>query len=121
MLNMFNRGPSVGRIAAQDAIAKVVDGSLVLIDIRDPGERRMSGMAKGAIAIPLAAFQMQATPNSPEKHPNLDVDKPIALYCASGARSQMAGKMMLQMGYKEVYNLGGLHHWSMAGGEIVKS
>lgn len=119
MLNMFQSGPAVGRINPADAVARVADGSLTLIDIRDPMERQMSGMAKGALAIPLAAFQMKADPRSPEKDPALDPDKPVALYCASGARSQMAAQAMLQMGYKEVYNLGGLHTWAQGGGEVV--
>jgi rhodanese-related sulfurtransferase len=119
MLNMFQSGPKVARIAPQDAIAKVADETLTLVDIRDPAERAMSGMAKGAVAIPLSTFQMKADPRSPEHHEALKTDKPIALYCASGARSQMAAQAMLQMGYTEVYNLGGLQDWARAGGEVT--
>ena len=43
----------------------------------------------------------------------------MALYCASGARSGMAAGQMLQMGYREVYNLGGIAHWRAGGGAVV--
>lgn len=120
MFNLFQQaGGGVREIDPADAVARVADGSLTLVDIRDPMERQMTGIAKGAVAIPLVAFQMQADPRSPELNPALDPDKPVALYCASGARSHMAAQMMTQMGYKEVYNLGGLRDWAMAGGEIV--
>jgi len=42
------------------------------------------------------------------------------IYCASGGRSQMAVRMLRQMGLDEVYNLGGLGHWEMAGGAITR-
>jgi len=112
-------GPRVQTIDAADAIARVQAGELTLVDIRDGNELKMTGHASGAIHIPLTVFRMKADPRSPEFHPELDVDKPVALYCASGARSNMAAQMMLQMGFKEVYNLGGLHHWQMAGGTVT--
>ena len=118
MHSPFQSAPQVCHIATEDAVARVAEGSLMLIDVRDPVERQMSGVAKGAIAIPLAAFQMQADPRSPEHHEALSIDRPVALYCASGARSQMAAEAMVQMGYKEVYNIGGLQHWMAAGGEV---
>jgi rhodanese-related sulfurtransferase len=118
MMNMFQSGPSVGRIDPAEAIAQVADGTLTLVDIRDPAERSMTGVARGAVAIPLSTFQMKADPRSPEHHADLKADKPVALYCASGARSQMAAQAMLRMGYSEVYNLGGLHDWTRAGGAL---
>jgi len=120
MLNFLRpSGPRVAAIDAQEAIAKVAAGELTLIDVRDGNELKLTGHASGAIHIPLATLRMQADPSSPEFHPELSLDKPVALYCASGARSQMAAQMLLQMGFQEVYNLGGLHHWQMAGGTVT--
>lgn len=120
MFSLLSRGASaVQSLPAAEAISRVADGSLTLVDIRDPMERRMTGTAKGAVTIPLAAFRMKADPRSPEHEPALDVDRPVALYCASGARSQMAASMLLEMGYREVYNLGGLGHWTAAGGALA--
>lgn len=120
MLNMFrSAGPRVRAIDPAEAISKVSSGEAILIDIRDGAELKMTGHASGAIHIPLTVFRMQADPSSPEFRQELQTDKPVILYCASGARSQMAGQMMLQMGFDEVYNLGGLHHWQMAGGTVT--
>ncbi|MFT5743744.1 MAG: rhodanese-related sulfurtransferase [Paracoccaceae bacterium] len=120
MLNLLRtKSQRPAGLTAADAVAQVSDGTLTLIDIRDPSEAAMTGRAKGAVAIPLVALRMQADPASPECHISLKTDQPIALYCASGARSGMAVQMMRQMGYENVTNLGGLHHWSAAGGEVV--
>ncbi|WP_212524596.1 rhodanese-like domain-containing protein [Actibacterium sp. MT2.3-13A] len=120
MLNFLRpSGPRVAAIDAQDAIARVAAGALTLIDVRDGNELKMTGHAAGAIHIPLPVLRMKADPASLEFLAELSVDKPVALYCASGARSQMAAQMLLQLGFKEVYNLGGLHHWQTAGGAVT--
>lgn len=120
MLNFLRpSGPRVQTIDPKEAITKVQAGEATLVDIRDMNELKMTGHASGALHIPLPVFRMQADPSSPEFNKALSVDKPVILYCASGARSQMAGQMMLQMGFTEVYNLGGLHHWQMAGGTVT--
>ena len=43
---------------------------------------------------------------------NLDTDKPIYLYCRSGSRSQSAAKLLVELGFKEIYDLkGGYQNW----------
>jgi phage shock protein E len=37
-----------------------------------------------------------------------DKDQPIVVYCASGARSAYAAKILRQAGFKDVTNAGGL-------------
>lgn len=45
-----------------------------------------------------------------------DKTKPIFVYCLSGGRSSAAASTMLNMGFKEVYNLaGGIMKWRAAG------
>jgi len=48
------------------------------------------------------------------------VEKPVALYCASGARSAMAAKTLRRFGHGDVHNIGGLAHWQRAGGQIER-
>ena len=120
---MFNflkpsAGPRVERISPTDAVARAQKGELVVIDVRDINELRASGKAKGALHIPLMLLKTKADPKSDELATGLSVDKPVALYCASGARSQAAGKMMLQLGYTQVYNFGGLGDWRAGGGLV---
>ena len=60
-------------------------------------------------------------PSHPDFHKDLRTDGCIALYCASGARS-MAGKRILrQLGYQDVHNIGGLGHWVKAGGKVERA
>ncbi len=123
MLNFMRARPAPGQptpIAPADAIARAAAGKLTVIDVRDINEVAQTGKARGALHIPLMMLRFQADPRNPDFHPDLDVDKPVALYCASGARSQMAGQQLAQMGFKEVYNIGGLGHWASAGGPIER-
>ena len=123
MFNLFNSRPAAGgsQISATDAVDQVAAGTLALIDVRDANELAQTGKAEGAIHISLMTFQMKTDPRSPEVLADLDIEKPVAIYCATGARSQMAARMMMQMGYKTVHNLGGLGHWANAGGKIVRA
>ncbi|SOC08846.1 rhodanese-like domain-containing protein [Rhodobacter maris] len=113
-------GASVERIDPREAVSKVAKGEIVLIDVREGMELRASGKAKGALHVPMAALKMKCDPSSPECLKELSLDKPVALYCASGARSQGAAQMLATMGYKHVYNIGGLHDWHAAGGLVVR-
>ena len=110
------RGAAVGRISAADAIQKAAAGEITLIDVRDAGEIRASGKAKGALHIPMSRLAMVTDPKSPDFDKRLKTDKPVVLYCASGARSQMRGQRMAGLGYARVFNLGGFRDWASAGG-----
>ncbi|MEJ1993362.1 MAG: rhodanese-like domain-containing protein [Maritimibacter sp.] len=122
MLNfMMGRQGGAPRMSPQEAVEKAKNGEITVVDVRDPNELMMSGKAAGAINIPLSVIRMQADPRSPDFHPELDVNKPVAVYCASGARSSMAAQVFQQAGFTEVHNIGGLGHWQMAGGEIVRA
>ena len=122
MLNfMMGQQPATTHMSTQDAIAKAKNGAITVVDVRDHNELMMTGKAAGAVHIPLSVIRMQADPTSPDFHPELDTSKPVAVYCASGARSSMAAQVMNQLGFNEVHNIGGLGHWQMAGGEIVRA
>jgi len=45
-------------------------------------------------------------------------DRVVVLHCASGGRAALAGKLLKDMGYAEVYNLGGFRDWKEAGGPV---
>jgi rhodanese-related sulfurtransferase len=112
---------SAPALPVADAIQRVADKEMILIDIRDHAELASSGKAKGALHIPMMRLADMADPRHPDFHPDLQQDKPIALYCASGARSNMAAGMLRQLGYAEVHNLGGLTHWMAAGGPVERA
>lgn len=119
MFAMFNRN-SAPQLSPAEAVQKSAAGEIVLIDIRDGMELQYGGKAKGAVHVPMAVLAMKADPRSPECLEVFKSGKPIAVYCASGARSAMAKRMLAKMGHDDVHNIGGLGHWQMAGGEIER-
>jgi thioredoxin 1 len=51
----------------------------------------------------------------------LDKNKPLFVYCGSGARSESATEILEELGFKKVYDLkGGYRAWKSAGKPITK-
>jgi rhodanese-related sulfurtransferase len=42
----------------------------------------------------------------------------VILYCASGGRSALSGKVLKDMGYDQVFNLGAFKDWVDSGGAV---
>jgi rhodanese-related sulfurtransferase len=108
------------RINPSDAIAQVANGTLTLIDVREADELRQTGKAEGALHIPLSQIAAQTDPKNGHFNRKLSQDRPIALYCASGMRSDRAARAMTANGFSEVYNLGTLQDWKISGGQVVR-
>jgi rhodanese-related sulfurtransferase len=106
---------NVEQIDADDAKALIDDGDAIVIDVREPAEILANGKIPGSINIPLAEFLAKADPGSPDHEPALQPEKTVILYCASGKRSEFAGNKLVELGYREVFNLGGLKDWELAG------
>ncbi|MEI6099829.1 MAG: rhodanese-like domain-containing protein [Alphaproteobacteria bacterium] len=107
----------VPRVTGEQAQQMLANGA-VLLDIRDSAELAENGKAAGALHIPRGSLEFKADPTLPTHEPRLQPDTPIVLHCAAGGRAAMAGKLLLEMGYTKVYNLGGLKDWIAAGGAV---
>jgi rhodanese-related sulfurtransferase len=78
-----------------------------LIDVRTEGEVAR-GVIDGAIHIPLHLLPIKAE--------ELPQDKPVVIYCNSGARSAQACAFMGAKGYSNMHNLaGGIMAWARSG------
>ncbi|MBV1699329.1 MAG: rhodanese-like domain-containing protein [Hyphomicrobiales bacterium] len=108
--------PKISGQEAQDLVAK---GAL-LVDLRDGTEIAATGKAVGALHVPRGLLEFKADPTSPAADKNFSTDKTVILYCASGGRAALAGKLLRDMGYAKVYNLGGLKDWIDVGGKVEK-
>ena len=115
----FTRTAPERQLATTEAIKRVASGDLTLIDVRELDEVLFSGMAEGALHVPLSSMPKRVDPCNPEHHPALDPAHPTALYCSSGARSHIAADMLRALGYTEVHNLSGLKDWKAAGGPMT--
>jgi phage shock protein E len=87
-----------GKVGA-DIVKQKIDAGATLIDVRSPEEFR-DGSYPGALNIPVQSI---AT-----KLGSLSKEKPVILFCASGARSSVAARVLKAAGFKEVLNAGGL-------------
>ena len=110
---------AVPKVSGKEAQEMVAKGAL-LVDLRDSAELAQSGKAAGALHIPRGSLEFKADLSLPSADKNFALDKPVILHCASGGRAALAGKLLQDMGYQKVYNLGGLKDWVEAGGKVDK-
>jgi len=106
------------KLSPKDAIQGLQDGSVTVIDVREHSEVAMSGKATGALHIPMMRLRDMADPRHPDFNQTLKTEGKIAVYCATGARSFSAARVLRQLGYGDVHNIGGLGHWVRAGGTL---
>ena len=107
-------GSAVARdISDAELLALLADRpDLLLIDVRTDQEWEQGH-------IPGAAFLDFLEDDFEARAFALPKDRPIALYCAAGGRSEDAMKKMEKAGFRELYNLrGGFYGWE-DGGEAV--
>ena len=74
--------------------------------------------ATSAKIVPRGLLEFRADPDSPYHDDEFRRDRAIILHCASRGRSALAGKLLKDMGYENVYNLGGLNDGKQAGGPV---
>ena len=110
----------VPKITPQQARQMIEKGNTLVVDVRDAPEVQGSGKVAGAVHVSRGMLDFRADPESPYHDKNFAKDKTIIIYCASGGRSALAGKMLQEMGYDRVYNLGTFKDWAEAGGAIEK-
>ena len=108
---------AVARIPVEKAQELIAEGAL-LLDIRDAPGLELKGRATGSHHIPRGMLEFRADPASPFHDPELRMDRVIVLHCASGGRAALAGKLLKDMGFAEVYNLGGFADWQGAGAPV---
>jgi rhodanese-related sulfurtransferase len=109
--------PKITPAEAREMIAK---GNTLVVDVRDAPELEKSGKIAGAVHHSRGMLEFRADPDSPYYDKNFAKDKSIILYCASGGRSALAGKVLKDMGYTQVYNMGAFKDWAESGGEVEK-
>lgn len=74
-----------------------------LIDVRTPEEFE-EGAAPGAVNVPVQVLGQTIQDHAAESDT-------IVLYCRSGARSDLAARMLRSFGYAKAYNAGRLADW----------
>ncbi len=110
---MFTSTP---RLAPADCADRVRTGEAFLVDVREPGEWT-AGVAQSA---KLLAFSDLTGARTQWKQFLADTNgRELLLYCASGARSGMAARILVAEGVRAA-NTGGLADWRGAGWPVAK-
>jgi rhodanese-related sulfurtransferase len=95
-------------VSLEDVKRGLADGSIVLIDVREPNEWAVAHI-KGAILNPLSRFDVAAIPNTPGKK--------VVFQCRSGKRTLQAIEMARLAGRKDLnaHFGGSMLAWQAAG------
>jgi rhodanese-related sulfurtransferase len=111
---------AVPQITPAQAREMITKGNTLVIDVRDAPEVEKDGKIAGALHVSRGMLEFRADPETPYHDKNFSEDKSVILYCASGGRSALGGKVLKDMGYAQVYNLGAFKDWVASGGAVDK-
>lgn len=93
------------KITAAEANARIDSGDeVIILDVRTLDEYN-AGHIPNAILIPNETI----TDKMPALLPDLDAE--ILIYCRSGNRSAQAARKLIQIGYTNVCDFGGINNW----------
>ncbi len=107
-------GRNYKKVNAKEAAAMIATFDPVILDVRTPREYK-KGHLKNAILLPVQKLQKRLAGLSGYK------DRRVLIYCATGNRSTVASKILIDKGFKRIFNLGGgIAGWSRARYPIVK-
>lgn len=80
------------------------DSSIIILDVRTPEEFK-SGHIQGAVNIAQTEIAVIIKTAIPDKSAT------ILVYCQSGNRSALASKELIELGYLNIYDFGGINDW----------
>ena len=110
--------PKITPAEAKDMIAK---GNTLVVDVRDAAEVANSGKVANAVNVSRGMLEFRADPDSPYHDKAFDKSRTVIVYCASGGRAALSGKVLKDFGFANVFNLGGFKDWVDSGGAVDKT
>ena len=119
MFSFLRRPAEPGRLSPDEFRARLAEpvparaGNAVVLDVRTPAEYA-HGHLRGARLVDALS------PDFAREVEKLDRDRPYFLYCRSGNRSGRAARVMRDLGFQEVYNVGGFDDLARAGFDIAR-
>lgn len=92
------------KITAEQAKQMMDTKKVTIVDVRTEAEYK-DGHVPGAMLLPVESIG----DSRPAKLP--DPGATLLVYCRSGHRSGIAARKLAEMGYKNVYDFGGINSW----------
>lgn len=111
---------AVPRVTPQQAQEMIARGNALVVDVRDALELEKTGKVAGAVHVSRGMLEFRADHASPYHDKAFAKDKTLILYCASGGRSALGAKVLKDLGFSHVYNLGAFKDWAASGGAVEK-
>lgn len=92
-------------ISAADAKKMMESGQdIKIIDVRTKDEYA-EGHIKDAVLLPVAEVELEAEDVLEDK------GQAVLVYCRSGVKSRIASQLLVELGYTDVYEFGGILNW----------
>ena len=90
----------------QDVAKEMMDaGDVVILDVREQYEYD-AGHITGAVLLPVGSITEDAAAAVID-----DLETVVLVYCRSGNRSKTASQALVDIGYRNVYEFGGINTW----------
>lgn len=106
--------PNYIEVTAKEAVEILENLHPFILDVRTPKEHQQFHI-DGTSLIPIQQLQARIDELESKKHED------IFVYCATGNRSTVAAKILVDQGFKRIYNLRhGLHDWARRGYPYIK-
>ncbi len=98
------KNDQIRKIDQSTVYASINDSNIYIIDVREPDEYSQSHIEN--------AYNVPYTSITDISKLNINLDSKIIVYCQSGNRSRMAANRLIEMGYTNVYDMGGIIYWN---------
>ena len=93
------------QITQQEAKKMMDTQDVIILDVREQSEYD-AGHIPGAILLPVGTITKEsAAAVIPE------LGSVVLVYCRSGNRSKTASKVLVELGYTNIYEFGGINTW----------
>jgi glyoxylase-like metal-dependent hydrolase (beta-lactamase superfamily II)/rhodanese-related sulfurtransferase len=107
-------------LSAADAIASLGRPDILLVDLRENGERARHGTLSGALHAPYPSIGESLQPGGMLREVAAASGRRIVFFCAFGERSAMAVAAAKEAGLANTAHIGGgIDAWKKAGGPVL--
>lgn len=98
----------IQKISADEAHEMMTSNEVVVLDVRTPEEYAERHIVNARLLTLDTIGEATAAEVAPDK------EKPVFVYCRSGVRSAEAAHKLEALGYREIYDFGGIMGWPYA-------
>lgn len=99
-----SKSEGYNKITAEQAKEMMDNENVIIVDVRTIEEYKEEHI-EAAISMPNEEINEEKPENLP------DLDSTILVYCRTGRRSKEASEKLVNIGYKNIYDFGGITDW----------